>query len=159
MYLIEEQRARLRRLLEMLITLILFSETNEQEYYRDMLLVEELRDLLAANLDLEDFHACRGASIDDSIERHLTWIRDTEESIDLSKAWYRFSPEPLPPLESLRVWALLSSARSRMKKGMPLMTDKEKLLFGFSYGGFFAGASEALHWQVNPRAYRPLRAL
>lgn len=52
---LEEQQMRVRRLLELLVTLILFSTTNEQSYYRHLLLLEDLEQSLSENTDLQDF--------------------------------------------------------------------------------------------------------
>jgi hypothetical protein len=144
----EEQEARIRRLLEVLLTLILFEETNEQEYYRHLLLLEELEDLLSGNADLQEFYGERSANIDESIKRQITWIKSHEKKIDISRRWYlRTNPD------YSRVGNIFSSIRYRVRLAIPKMTNNEKIIFGFSYAGYIA-ASDSIHYSVNRHDYR-----
>lgn len=149
---LEEQQARERRLMELLVTLILFTATNEQDYYRHLLLLEDLDGYLSANTDMEDFHGARSANVDASIDRYVEDIRRVEGSVDLSRSWYQRQLALLPRRAQLRPGGLLSSMRSRVKAALPLMTAQEKLLFNFSYAGYGA-ASEAVHYTVSPRDF------
>jgi hypothetical protein len=151
--LLEEQNARKRRLIELLVTLVLFETTNSQEFYRDLLLLEDLDDLLSSNADLEEFYGARSANIDNSVAQRLADIRRIEGSVDLSKAWYRAQLAPLPQQDRLRPGRLLSSVRSRVRAALPLMAARERLLVGFSYAGY-GQASESIHYSTNPRDYR-----
>lgn len=85
---LEQLHARMRRGLEVLVNLVLFSQTNDQSYYRHFLLLEELDNLLGANLDLQEFHGCRSTNMDDSIARLAERIRQTETGIDSGRCWY-----------------------------------------------------------------------
>jgi hypothetical protein len=148
---IEEQHMRQRRLFEVLITLVMFETTNEQEYYRHLLLLENLDERLAANYDLQEFYGVRSRNIDFSIAFTIKEIRQIENTIDVSKCWYRHPNLrlPLPELNQLRPGKILSSFRSKLISALPLMSDNEKLLFGFSYAGY-AQKSESVHYQTNP---------
>lgn len=150
---LEEQNARERRLIELLLTLILFETTNSQEYFRDLLLLEDLDDLLSSNADLEEFYGARSSNIDNSISQRVAEIRQVEGTIDLSRAWYRAKRTPLPHQDRLRPGSLLSSVRSRVRTALPLMSARERLLVGFSYAGY-GQASESIHYSTNPRDYR-----
>jgi hypothetical protein len=149
---LEEQQARERRLMEVLATLILFTTTNEQDYYRHLLLLEDLDGYLSANADMEEFHGARSANVDSSIDRYIVDIRRVEGRVDLALTWYQRQRAPLPQRAQLRPGGRLSSMRSRVKAALPLMTAQEKLLFGFSYAGYGA-ASEAVHYSVSPRDF------
>ena len=149
---LEEQQARERRLMEVLVTLILFTATNEQDYYRHLLLLEDLDGYLSANADMEDFHGARSANVDASIDRYVKEIRRVEGSVDLAQTWYRRGSTPLPQRSQLRPGRLLSTMRSKVKEALALMTAQEKLLLGFSYAGYGA-ASEAVHYSVSPRDF------
>jgi hypothetical protein len=153
-HLAEEQHARIRRLLEVLVLLILFDDTNDQEYYRHLLLLEELDDMVSANADLKEFYGVRSANIDESIEHQVEWIRQVEPKIDISRCWYLAVRAPIGDPTSLRPGRTLSSIRSRVRAAMPAMTAGEKLLFGYSYGGMYGHASEAVHYSVNRRDFR-----
>jgi len=147
-HVLEEESGRERRLLEVLVTLVLFTTTDDQPYYRDLLLLEQLDDALAVNTDLAEFHGAESANVNESIDHWFEQIRNNEEKIDLAKAWHRKSQTPLPKRQKLRPGNLLSSVRKRIKSAIPLMTDHEKLVFGLSYAGY-SGASESIHYSVN----------
>jgi hypothetical protein len=152
-HLIEEEDARVRRLLEVLVALILFESTNEQPYYRYLLLLEELEDILAANMDLQEFYGARSANIDDSIDRQVQWIRKHESEIDLTRCWYLHSKRPLADRDNLRPGAIMSNVRTRVKLAMPIMAESEKVIFGFSYAGY-GNTSESIHYSVNRQDFR-----
>jgi len=155
-HIIEEVHARERRLLEVLITLIMFSTTNEQQYYRYLLLLEDLDDLLAANTDLEDFYGARSSNIDFSIDLTIKEIRRIEETLDHSKAWFRSQDikSPLPDRNKLRPRRILTSFRGKLKMALPFMSDNEKILFGLSYAGY-GEKSESIHYHTNQRDLIP----
>jgi hypothetical protein len=149
-HILEEQRARERRLLEVLVTLTLFTTTNDQKYYRHLLLLEDLDRQLATNTDLKDFHAAPSSNIEASIGHDIDDIRAIERTIT-GRTWYQ-KHASLPDREQLRPGGLLSSVRSRVKAALPLMTPQEKLLFGLSYAGYGA-ASEAVHYSVDSQDF------
>lgn len=153
-HIIEEEDARVRRLLEVLVVLILFESTNDQPYYRHLLLLEELEDLLGANMDLQEFYGARSANIDDSIDNQIQWIRKLENEIDLARCWYLNSKKPLADRNKLRPGGILSNIRTRLKLAMQTMTEFEKVIFGFSYAGFYGRASESIHYSVNRHDFR-----
>jgi hypothetical protein len=149
-HVLEEQHARIRRLLELLVVLILSDKTNEQKYYRHYLLLEELDDLISSNDDQEEFYGSRSVNIDDSIEHQITWIKKVELDLDLSKCWYLRDKQRLKEKENLRPGSILSSMRQRIKLALPEMTAFEKLVFGFSYRkGTFGISSENVHYTPN----------
>ena len=151
---LEEQRARERRLLEVLLTVVLFTTTNEQPYFRHLLLLEELDDLVGGNADLEEFHGARSANVDYSIDRVLQRITETCFTINDSRCWYAKAAKP--NRTALRAGGLLSSMRVRLKTALPIMTAQEKLLVGLSYAGY-SEASESIHYSVHRNDFR-LRA-
>lgn len=155
-HILEEQDARFRRLLEVLLVLILFDRTNEQLYYRHFLLLEQLDEFLASNFDLEEFYGSRSSNIDDSIDRQINWIREIEEKVDIDRCWYLRKRVSLPRANRLRPGMVLSSMRSRIKDAMPNMTEQEKLIFGFSYWGGYGRTSGGIHYSPG-RINLPLR--
>ncbi|MFA5033952.1 MAG: hypothetical protein WC614_13170 [bacterium] len=145
----EEQETRIRRLLEVLVMLILFDKTNEQPYYRHLLLIEQLEEFLSMNLDLKDFYGAQSMNIEDSIDNQINWIQKVESEIDLQKAWYLRERTRLKPRNELRPGQILSNMRGRIKDATIIMHDREKLLFGFSYFGRYGHASEMIHYRSN----------
>lgn len=157
---IEEERARERRLVELLVNLTMFSGTNKHDYYRHFFMLAELEDLLRANEDMAEFHGARSLNIDASIQRQVTWIVDHQDHLDFKRAWYLHKrAKPIPPGQTdrrklLSDHVLFSSMRSRIKLAIPLMTPSEKLCTGVSYADAYSAPSEAVHFGVNPKPYR-----
>lgn len=145
-HLIEEQQARIRRLLELLVMLVLFSKTNDQPYYQHMLRLEALDDILSVNGDLEEFYGARSANLDHSKSMHIDAIRELEKQIDLSKCWYLRTPSSITTISNPKPGRILSTARNRFMKSLPLMTDNEKILFSFTYGSSYGKSSEEVHF-------------
>jgi len=148
----EEQESRIRRLLEVLLTLILFENTNEQPYYRHLLHLEELENLLSANADFDEFYGARSGNIDESINREIHQIQEIENNLDLSRCWYLVLKESLN-LKKLRPGGIMSSVRTRIKFALPHMSDSEKVAFNFSYAGYI-DASESIHYSINRHDYQ-----
>ncbi len=142
----EDQQSKIRRLLEILIVLILFEKTNETEYYRHFIQMEELQGLLFSNMDLKEFYAEESANINDTIENQKLWISNVESKLKLENCWYL--KKRVKILEQNLKSGLLSTMRQRIIQGLPLMTSLEKILFGYSYKGTFSVASESLHYTV-----------
>ncbi|HSW00128.1 MAG TPA: hypothetical protein VLI39_08150 [Sedimentisphaerales bacterium] len=145
---LEQLQSRMRRDLEVLINLVLFSQTNEQPYYRHFLLIEELNNLLGANSDLEEFYGRRSANIDDSIARLTQRINHMEAEVDLGKCWYLRTEKPLGRTKDLRAGRLLNSTRNRLMRALALMSDHEKAMSHFSYRGY-GQLSKAVHYVAN----------
>jgi len=153
-HLVEEQDARLRRLLEVLLVLILFSQTNEQAYYRHLLLLEYLEDLLAANSDQYEFYGSRSRNVDASITLQVDSIRQLEPKLHLAQCWYLERRKPLPALAQLRPGKIFSSVRARLKAALPHMLFREKLLFRFTYAAGYGTASEGVHYSASRQDFR-----
>lgn len=150
---LEEQQMRVRRLLELLVTLTLFSTTNEQPYYRHLLLLEDLQQSLSENYDMQEFWGQRSANVDDHIIRHVQWIQQIEANIDLSKCWYLLNRKPIQLPDKLRPGNILSSFRSRLKEALLLMTDAERITAGYTYDWVYGTSSEAIHYRSNRSDY------
>lgn len=150
---LEEQQMRVRRLLELLVTLTLFSTTNEQPYYRHLLLLEDLQQSLSKNDDMDEFWGQRSANVDDHISRQIQWIKQIEASIDLGKCWYLPNRKPIQSPDKLSPGHILSSFRSRLKEALPLMTDAERIAAGYTYDWVYGTSSEAIHYRSNRSDY------
>ena len=150
---LEEQQMRVRRLLELLVTLVLFSTTNEQSYYRHLLLLEDVERSLSENNDLQEFWGQRSANIDDHIMSQIQWIRQIESEINLNLCWYLNNRSPVQAPNKLKPGNILSSFRSRLKKAFPFMSDAERIVAGFTYRRVYGSSSEAVHYQSNRRDY------
>jgi hypothetical protein len=87
----DDQGLRIRKLIEVLVYAICFSETNEPAYYEHYLLLRALNDLRATQVDLNDFYACPSHNLDWSIARVSRALAELEagSAVDLDRAWYR----------------------------------------------------------------------
>ncbi len=89
----DELSFRARKLSEILIDLICFSQTNEAEYYRDYLRLKELDTAVRAVRDQQEFFGFRRRNT----EHHVQWIACDIQSaekkgLDISKRWYLEHP-------------------------------------------------------------------
>lgn len=158
---LEEIGGRERRLLEVLVMLVLFTMSNEQPYYRHLLMLELLEDELRQNEDLEEFHGARSLNVEASIKSQVEWIVQHQAEIDFTRAWYLDDKSrPLPTGDVPAARQLLnqhvrfSSMRARMRRALPLMRDGEKLCIGLTYAASYGQASETLHFSADAKAYR-----
>jgi len=150
----EEQNARSRRLLEVLITLVNCSATNEQEYFRHLLALELLDSELASKKDLEEFWNCPSENLKSSIKRQLQLISEIEQKVDLAKCWYLRERKPISKQGKLRPGFVLEGARRRLLSAFPSMTNNERMLFGFSYAASYGHASESIHYSPDQMDWR-----
>ncbi len=142
---LDEQSFWLRKTIEALIDLVCFSSTNEEPYFRHLLLLRQLRGHLSDQQDLTDFYGAGSRNVEWSIQRVYDEIRDLEAGqIDFDRVWYaRRGLAALPT----RPDGLLTSVRSRLKKALPLMDAHEKLSAGLSYARAYGSTSEDIHFR------------
>jgi hypothetical protein len=151
----EERNARIRRLLEVLTTLVNFVSTNDQAYYRYLLAAEILDEQLSSYQDLVEFWESPSSNIQRSIDGQIALILSIEREIDPSQAWFLGKDQrPVSERGKLRAGRLLSSARSRIIRAFPQMTNNERMLFGFSYGASYGTASDSIHYSPQQMNWR-----
>jgi hypothetical protein len=146
---LEEERLRARRLCELLTELVLFGQKDEDVYYSHFLLLNELCSASGFNADLRDFHGAESAWIGATIGRATNEIRGLEPRIDSGFAWYAAYTPPIDPSKWKR---LRSSARQRLKRAFPLMTDFERLAMGTTYEEAFGHPSSSIHYTAGADA-------
>jgi hypothetical protein len=142
---LDEQSFWLRKTIEALIDLVCFSSTNEDPYFRHLLLLRQLRAHLSVQQDLTDFYGAGSRNVEWSIERVYEEIRELEDGdIDFGRVWYaRAALRDLPT----RPDGLLTSVRARLRKALPLMDPHEKLSAGLSYARAYGSTSEDIHFR------------
>lgn len=140
----EEQSLRLRKLIETLINLICFEQTNENDYYRHFLLLTDLDYYLSMQQDLREFHACPSGNVAESIKHTIEWASQLEgSSVDPGKCWYLGNRKPL--VQKKLKGGIFSSLRSRLREALPLATPEEKLALGLTYH-LFGEVSRDIHF-------------
>lgn len=143
---LEEQSLWLRKLSEVLISLICFDTTNENDYYRHFLLLTSLDNDLSATADLKDFYNCPNRNLEYSIAMLKDQISEIENKIDLSRCWYLRGGKKLSDRRKLNTGQILSSMRHRMKFALHRCTNGEKLTLGLSYE-YYSSTSEDIHFK------------
>lgn len=138
---IDEQRLRVRKLVEALIALINFETTNEDPYFRHFLLLADYERLLSAQNDTAEFYGQPRENLSYAIELTRHQIEQLESNaIDRQRAWYA-GHGSVPG-------RIFSSTRQRLKDALGHCSDAERVVLGFTYGTF-AEASEDIHFSVT----------
>jgi hypothetical protein len=154
----DDQRLRIRKLIELLVDAICFSETNEPAYYRHYLLLRELRERRATQIDLNEFYACPSRNLEASVARICAEVAKLEggSDINLELAWYRNERQALGAARcaELHPAQLLTSTRLRLKRAIRLADPGELLVLGFSYDQLFGQVSQSVHFGPGSHEYR-----
>jgi hypothetical protein len=115
-------------------------------------LLNELSSACGFNEDLREFHGAESAWVKASIHLATQEIHSLESGIDFRYAWYASYKPPLDPARCKRPG---SSARSRLKAALPLMTDFERLAMGTTYEEAFGHPSSSIHYTAGATPSTP----
>lgn len=143
-----DQSLRIRKLVEALVDLVSFSTTNENEYFRHLLLLQDLSDLRSTMVDLDEFYSAPSENLRSAAERTFEEIAEVEGAVELARCWYRKEPVPLRDAE-VHPANILSSTRVRLRNALPCMTATEKAAIGLSYDRVFGEASRDIHFRPS----------
>jgi hypothetical protein len=141
----DEQNFRARKLAEVLVDLICFSETNEPDYYRDYL---RLRDLDATVRSLKDqakFFGFRRRNTEYGLDWAERDIIAGEAKLDVSQRWYLKDPGGFQ-----RKWKTsglqFSSFRQRYIRSLNLALPSELAALGKTYVHAYGSMSGDIHF-------------
>jgi hypothetical protein len=155
-FVIEDEGARERRLLETALAVVLSFQTNEQAYYRHLLAVEHLHDLIRMNEDLLEFHGAKSLNTSAAIQRQVEECSRAQAGVDWSRVWYlNSSAQELPEGDSASDEKVLlrytkpSSIRMRYMRAANALTANERLAIGMSYSEAYGDPSRAVHFAAN----------
>ena len=144
----DEQSFRARKLCEILVQLICFSQTNEPEYYRDYLRLTELDTAVRSLTDQQEFFGFKRRNT----QHHVDWIeRDIKEAerngVDVSKRWY--VSRAIPFQDEWKTGALrFSSFRQRYIRILDIALPNELAIIGKSYVHAY-GMSSDVHFSPH----------
>jgi len=149
---IDDQSFRARKLVETLVELICFSQTDEEIYYRDFFLLRDLHESIQAQEDRKEFYAFESSNTNYSIEITSEAIRQLEQNgLDPKRRWYLQKPEALNS-----TWAKngfrFSSFRTRYKKIVSLCLPSEFTAIGKSYIHAY-GMSKDIHFTADDNSH------
>jgi len=155
-WLLDEENFRARKLTEVLVDLICFSATNEQEYYRDYLQFHELSATLYALKDQEEFFGFRRRNLQYTADLAARNIIAGEAKLDVMKRWYLENPGPFNDRWKKR-GVRLSSFRQRYIHSVDLALPSERAVLGKTYIHAYGSMSSEIHftpqdtsWKFNP---------
>jgi hypothetical protein len=144
----DDQSFRARKLVECLVDLICFSQTDDDIYYRDFFLLQELSEYVGAQRDREEFFAFKSANSAYAIERLAEHIRHLEKSgLDPARRWYLSKPAAL-----CQTWMTkgfkFASFRQRYKMATKHCLPNEAVILGKSYIHAY-GMSKNVHFTAG----------
>lgn len=141
-----------RRLIEILTSLICFSATNEERYYRHWLLLDQLEALTRKHSDEHEYFDCDQKGLLHWIDRTAADVKTIEPSLDFARCWYLRDKHVLPATRRFR----FSSFAANLRTAMPLAKPREKAELGLSYRQF-SQASGSIHFSPGDKWYERSR--
>lgn len=143
---IDEQEMWVRKLSEILFDLVLFTSTDEQNFYRLYLVCKQLDAYVGLQADFEEFFACRSANADSSIQLMHEQVEEIRKCIDLGKAW--FLADGVDP-RRIAPGRLFRSARQRFMRAQAIAPPDLRLVLGASYEMGYSSPSRSVHPNVG----------
>lgn len=140
-----EQSLHLRRLVEILVELINFSQINFDEYYDHYLSYMELSQRLKRKYDYNKYFECENLNNQSAItalKQSITWA---EKKIDIGKCWYLQKGKNLKPSGESKI----EKFDIYFDKSLPIATKAEKFLLGFYYGQSYRHFSQTIHLNIG----------
>lgn len=133
-----------RRLIELLVHLINFSQVNSDAYYDHYLLYQELQQRKKKKHDERVYYGSENLNNAAVIEHIKRFIALGESKIDLTKCWYLQGSNPKPRGE-----ALMETFDNCFKKALRVATVSEKIALGFSYNQSYGLPSQSIHLGIG----------
>jgi hypothetical protein len=144
---VDEQEMWGRKLTEILLDLILFSTTNEQDFYRLYLACKQLDAYVGLQADFDEFFGCRSANAKATIDRVLGEIGHIKARMDFTRAWFvangvDFLKQPAPGRG-------LRSVRQRFIRAQAVASPDLRLVLGGSYEVGYSSPSRSVHQNIG----------
>jgi hypothetical protein len=156
-WLLDEQNFRARKLTEVLVDLICFSDTNEPEYYRDYLRFHELNATVNVLKDQDKFYGFRRQNYEYGVDLKAGSIVAGEAKLDVRKRW--FLKEPGSFQDRWKTHGVeFRSFRQKYIHSLGLALPSEVAMLGKSYMLTYGRMSSDIHftpqeiWKFNPNA-------
>lgn len=148
-----DQAMWFRRLIEILVDLVLFSSTNDQDFYRCFLAAKSVASGEDARGDVEEFFGCEIENAAHGLRQDRDNLRAIAGRVAVGRAW--FLKAPPGPDGSIKGNQGFSSFRSRFKMAHAVATPSDRLLLGASYVPAYATPSKLIHWTVGDSSRSP----
>jgi tetratricopeptide (TPR) repeat protein len=142
-----DQSLLTRRLIEILIELINFSQANSNAYFDHYLLYKELGQYKKRRSDFKTYFDITNSNGETAIELLKSAIADGERSLQIDKCWYLKrpkggSPQPRGETDFLPFQTMFN-------QGLSLATRSERAVLGFHYGEAFREPSHSIHLNIG----------
>src|SRR6266404_4020207 len=138
-----EQALHIRRLTEILVDLINFSQTNANAYYDHYLLYKELAEHRARQDDFDRYFGCKNLNTQSSIDLAKRSIAEAERGLNLTSCWYLQGANPKTNGD-----AKIESFQQRFDKAICLASKAERFVLGFYYGRAYREPSHSIHLNI-----------
>jgi hypothetical protein len=142
-----DQALWFRKLIELLVDLVLFSSTNEQDYYRCYLTGKSVSAAEDQKRDVTEFFACQIENAAYGLRLDLDALRDVGARIDVARAWFLQGPGGLDGTQVGN--RRFSSFRSRFIKAHDVAAPETRLILGASYAPAYSRPSGRMHWTIG----------
>lgn len=143
----DEVNLRVRKLTELAAQLILFSYTNELQFYKDYLYFSEMIFYMNNQSDRNEFYGYKSENAEDYINDLKSMIRKLEQDgIDVSKRWYLQEPVSIDKMEKPKY----STFRDKYRKILSYKKADEITLIGKSYRHAY-GESDYIHFSYDEK--------
>jgi len=139
-----EQAVHIRRLTEVLVDLINFSQTNSNVYYDHYLLYKELAEHQRRKLDFDRYFNCENLNTQSSIDFTKRSIGEGEKKFHLGDCWYLEGKTPKQHGNSK-----IASFKTCFDTALPLATKAERLVLGLYYGQAYREPSQSIHLNIG----------
>ncbi len=140
----DEQNLWIRKLIEILLSLINFQATNTNEAYRIFLSAENLDLFLGKQKEFRDFYGFTSGNVKSSIQSFVSRIEEDLTTLGVKNIWFLDNKK----MKS-RTPSVFTSILSRYKQALPLATDEEKIAIGATYHRVFSMVSLSAHASIG----------
>lgn len=137
-----------RKLIEILINLLNFKNTNEDVYYENYLAVKIHDEYIRLKGDLKEFYNLEEKQNDTIIEQYRQNIQKGLAAVNPADFWF-LNKQKFDSGGKL----VEASFRSMFLRGLLLSNDEEKLVIGLTYDDAFGRRSASLHNSVGTRKF------
>jgi hypothetical protein len=145
----EEQAAWKRKLIELLVELASFGQTNHQINYRHLLGIREYNSVLSVWRDWKEFYACENLNHRSTLRLLDKNIRTTEGNLELDSCWYLKDKRPWSKRNDDDKLYSLVSFHKQLKSILSSLQPYERLFIGLTYNRGFGLASTSIHASVG----------
>jgi hypothetical protein len=154
--LVPQQSVWRRKLVEILLCVIGFEETNELQYYHHYLLLTDLARVSFRRAHQSTYFGSDSTTLAarmDELKATLALLQS--KSIDLSRCWYLKSDKRTArAFEKTAPHQLLASAGQLVQQSLRACTPAERRALGYCYEHAFSAPSEAIHFNPLPNEHR-----